>query len=151
MDVGGPERAGGRADPRSCEMMSGVTDCPFCSRIADGFGMSAANREAVAFSDRFPLSDGHALVVPRRHIERLEQLESETWQAVFDLVREVALATTGRTGVDGVNIGVNSGLAAGQTVGHAHVHIVPRSAGDVDDPRGGVRWVLPDKARYWDD
>lgn len=81
---------------------------------------------------------------------RVEDLEPYEWRALFELVHEVARDVASRSGVDGINIGVNSGEAAGQKVGHAHVHVIPRRAGDVPDPRGGVRWVLPDTAAYWD-
>jgi diadenosine tetraphosphate (Ap4A) HIT family hydrolase len=100
--------------------------------------------------DAFPVSPGHRLIVPRDHVERLEQLPEPTWAAVFDLVRE-EMRRASENGADGVNVGVNSGTAAGQTIGHAHVHVIPRTTGDVPDPRGGVRWVIPDRAPYWRD
>jgi len=123
--------------------------CPFCERIEDPGSLFGATEFAVAFPDGHPLSPGHTLVVPKRHVLRAEQLERAEWAGLFDLVREVARELTTLSGVSGVNVGVNSGEAAGQTVAHAHVHVIPRRAGDVDDPRGGVRWVLPEKAEYW--
>ena len=90
------------------------------------------------------------LVVPRRHVGRVESLSPAEWQELFELVRQVAVEVKGRPGVDGINIGVNSGESAGQTVAHAHVHVIPRRKGDAEDPRGGVRWVLPETAGYWD-
>lgn len=104
---------------------------------------------AATFPDGFPSAEGHRLVVPARHVERVEELEAGEWRQLFDLVREVACEVAALPGVDGVNIGVNSGKPAGQTVGHTHVHVIPRRTGDVPDPRGGVRWVLPDTAAYW--
>jgi diadenosine tetraphosphate (Ap4A) HIT family hydrolase len=83
-------------------------------------------------------------------VGRLELLEISEWQDLFSLVQTVSRELAGRPDVDGVNIGVNSGVAAGQTVEHGHVHVIPRRAGDVIDPRGGVRHVVPDRARYWD-
>ena len=68
---------------------------------------------------------------------------------MFALVREVCVELSTREGVDGVNLGVNSGVAAGQTVDHAHVYVIPRRLGDVRDPRGGVRRIIPDRADYW--
>jgi len=106
-------------------------------------------RFVATFADAFPSAEGHRLVVPVRHVARVEELTQDEWRGLFDLVREVAREVAGTPGVDGLNIGVNSGEAAGQTVGHAHVHVIPRRAGDVADPRGGVRWVLPDTADYW--
>jgi len=123
--------------------------CPFCERIRDSASLFGETEFAVAFPDGHPLSPGHTLVVPKRHVLRAEQLERAEWAGLFDLVREVARELTTLSGVSGVNVGVNSGEAAGQTVAHAHVHVIPRRAGDVDDPRGGVRWVLPEKAEYW--
>ncbi|MCO5316656.1 MAG: HIT family protein [Solirubrobacterales bacterium] len=122
----------------------GRDSCPFCARIG-----SESTDRAATFPDGFPSAEGHRLVVPVRHVERVEELDPEEWRTLFELVREVAGEVAGLPGVDGVNIGVNSGEAAGQTVGHAHVHVIPRRTGDVPDPRGGVRWVLPDTADYW--
>jgi diadenosine tetraphosphate (Ap4A) HIT family hydrolase len=126
-----------------------MTECPFCARIADRDDLYGATEFAVAFPDGFPVSEGHTLVVPKRHVSRAEQLERAEWAGLFDLVREVTNELASLPGVEGVNIGVNSGEAAGQTIGHAHVHVIPRRAGDVEDPRGGVRWVLPERADYW--
>lgn len=97
----------------------------------------------------YPVSEGHTLVVPRRHVARAEDLKDDEWSDLFALVRDVTRRVAAIDGVDGVNVGFNSGSAAGQTVDHAHVHVIPRILGDVDDPRGGVRWVLPETADYW--
>jgi diadenosine tetraphosphate (Ap4A) HIT family hydrolase len=103
----------------------------------------------VAFRDAYPVSEGHVLVVSRRHVARVEDLETDEWDELFALVREVCRDVAEQDGVDGVNVGVNSGVAAGQTVDHAHVHVIPRRLGDVRDPRGGVRHVVPERADYW--
>ena len=126
-----------------------MSECPFCERIAEREDLYATTEFAVAFPDGFPVSDGHTLVVPKRHVSRAEQLERAEWAGLFDLVREVSRELASLPGVEGVNVGVNSGEAAGQTVGHAHVHVIPRRPGDVEDPRGGIRWVIPEKADYW--
>lgn len=89
------------------------------------------------------------LVVPRRHIGRLEALPADEWTGLFALVHQICRETAERPGVDGLNVGVNSGEAAGQTIAHAHVHVIPRRLGDVVDPRGGVRRLIPGKAEYW--
>lgn len=89
------------------------------------------------------------LIVPRRHISRLEDLELSEWLDLFALVKDVAGGLAVQPDIDGVNVGFNSGAAAGQTVEHAHVHAIPRRAGDVPDPRGGVRHVIPNRAAYW--
>jgi diadenosine tetraphosphate (Ap4A) HIT family hydrolase len=119
--------------------------CPFCERLE----RMDIEGEAASFPDAFPSAPGHRLVVPVRHVARVEELGQEEWSALFDLVRKVATEVAAGSGVDGINIGVNGGEAAGQTVGHAHVHVIPRREGDVGDPRGGVRWVLPETADYW--
>ncbi len=124
--------------------------CPFCDRDP-GAATLASNETAVSFLDGFPLSDGHALVVPRRHVADLFALDAEEQAAVWRLVAEVRALLAATRAPDGFNVGVNVGAAAGQTVAHAHVHVIPRYAGDVADPRGGVRWVLPARAAYWRD
>lgn len=126
-----------------------MSECPFCERISSRDDVYATTEFAVAFPDGFPVSDGHTLVVPKRHVARAEKLERAEWAGLFDLVREVSRELASLPGVEGVNVGVNSGEVAGQTVTHAHVHVIPRRPGDVEDPRGGIRWVIPDKARYW--
>ena len=103
----------------------------------------------MVLDDGFPVSVGHQLVMPSRHVARLEELSADEWRAVFDTVQQVARRVAALDGVSGVNIGVNSGGSAGQTVDHAHVHVIPRRDGDVPDPRGGVRWVIPGQADYW--
>jgi diadenosine tetraphosphate (Ap4A) HIT family hydrolase len=91
------------------------------------------------------------LVVPARHVADFFALSAEEQADVWRLVAEVRVDLARRFAPDGFNVGLNAGLAAGQTVDHAHIHVIPRFAGDVPDPRGGVRWVLPAKAAYWDD
>jgi diadenosine tetraphosphate (Ap4A) HIT family hydrolase len=122
-----------------------MTDCPFCTRLAAG-EVSAASATAAAFPDAYPVAEGHLLVIPRRHVEDLFALPVDEWDGVWGLVRQVQAQAPP---AEGWNLGVNAGPAAGQTVAHAHVHLIPRRAGDVPDPRGGVRWVLPDRADYW--
>ncbi len=122
--------------------------CVFCERIASG-QIKAENELAVAIADAFPVTAGHTLVVPRRHVTEFFDLSDDEQEAVWRLVAVVRarLLETGKP--DGFNVGLNAGAAAGQTVPHAHVHVIPRYAGDSKDPRGGVRRVIPGKARYW--
>jgi diadenosine tetraphosphate (Ap4A) HIT family hydrolase len=122
--------------------------CPFYDRIASSQPV-AANDHAIAFPDGFPVSDGHTLVVPRRHVSSLWDLAPSELRDIWDLVNTVRQLLTSKHSPDGFNIGVNDGAAAGQTVDHAHLHIIPRYSGDVPDPRGGIRLVLPERARYW--
>lgn len=108
------------------------------------------NERCVAFLDRFPLTRGHTLVAPKSVVSSLYDLPAE-WQAeVWDVVRRVRDILGARYQPDGFNIGLNDGPAAGQTVPHAHVNVIPRYRGDAPDPRGGIRWVLPARAAYWD-
>jgi len=104
----------------------------------------------LAFFDAFPITEGHTLVVPKRHVSSLFDLPEEEQAAIWRAVTHVREALAFEFRSDGFNIGINDGTSAGQTVMHAHVHVIPRLNGDVADPRGGVRWVVPDKAAYWD-
>jgi len=108
-----------------------------------------ANDTAVAFYDGFPLSDGHALVVPRLPVSSLFELDTEIQATVWETVRQTREFLKERYAPDGFNIGVNDGEAAGQTVPHVHIHVIPRYKGDVPDPRGGIRWIVPERAAYW--
>lgn len=104
-------------------------------------------RFCAVLADRFPVAPGHALVVPVRHVGRLVELEEserlELMSAVFD---RVALM---QQGCDALTVGVNDGLAAGQTIAHVHVHVIPRWDGDVPEARGGIRMLFP-AGRYWE-
>ncbi len=109
----------------------------------------ASNELAFAIRDGFPVSPGHTLVVPRRLFAGWFEASREERQALFDLVDEVRRQLDGGASPpQGYNIGVNVGEAAGQTVHHLHIHVIPRYLGDVDDPRGGVRHVIPGKGNY---
>lgn len=103
----------------------------------------------LAFLDRYPVSKGHTLVVPHCPVLSLYELDEQMQSEIWDTVRQVRGILEERFHPDGFNIGVNDGSAAGQTVPHAHVHIIPRYCGDAADPRGGIRWVIPAKAQYW--
>jgi diadenosine tetraphosphate (Ap4A) HIT family hydrolase len=123
-------------------------DCVFC-RERDEPDFLAGNDLAVAFPAGFPVSPGHALIVPRRHEPDFFSLSPEEQAAVVALVNPVRAVLDGQFSPDAYNLGVNAGKAAGQTILHTHMHVIPRYAGDVAEPRGGIRWVLPETARYW--
>ncbi len=110
----------------------------------------ASNAKAFAIWDSFPVSPGHALVVTRRPVATWFDAEPEEQAALLELVSVVKqhLDANLEPKPDGYNVGFNAGESAGQTVMHLHVHVIPRYRGDVDDPRGGVRYVIPDKANY---
>ncbi len=124
------------------------TECPFCNLPGERIWLETDR--VVAVPDYYPAADGHCLVLPRAHVSSLWDLSPEEHAEVWDLVAEVRDMLRERYGPDGFTIGVNDGLAAGQTIAHAHVHIIPRHLGDVSDPTGGLRGILPHKARYWE-
>lgn len=141
----GPRRGGRPKDQAGPER---VSICPFCRIVMAGEFLHS-NGHAVAFLDAFPVSPGHMLIVPRRHMADFFSLSSVEQRAILSLVAHVKGALDQEYRPSGYNVGINAGPAAGQTVLHAHVHLIPRYAGDVIDPRGGVRWVLPERAPYW--
>lgn len=121
--------------------------CPFCDPPAALCVWSAPHLRVVR--DAFPVSPGHTLVVPERHVASLFELSTEEQAALWAAVAKVREELAAELRCDGFNVGLNDGPAAGQTVPHAHIHVIPRFAGDAADPRGGVRWVVPGKAAYW--
>lgn len=123
-------------------------DCPFCA--VDPDALVAESRHGLVVPDRYPVSPGHTLVVPRRHVTSLYDLSPAARADLWELVAAARSELSERLEPDGFNIGINDGSAAGQTVGHAHIHLIPRYKGDVEDPRGGIRWVIPERAPYWD-
>ena len=125
-----------------------TTDCPFCQVLRDG-RVIASNGIAYAIYDKFPITEGHMLVIPVRHFADFFEISDSEHEAVFDLIqamRRKLLADDSR--ITGFNVGVNVGEVAGQTVPHCHIHLIPRRAGDTDRPRGGVRGIIPDKRSY---
>jgi len=122
-------------------------DCYFCRLPQERIWAESGN--SIAFFDAYPVSEGHALVIPKRHVIILHELPVSELQEIWSFVARIRFMLKEKYNPDGFNIGVNEGGAAGQTIGHAHIHIIPRRTGDVSDPRGGVRWVMPHKAKYW--
>jgi diadenosine tetraphosphate (Ap4A) HIT family hydrolase len=96
------------------------------------------------------LTPGHCLIIPRRHDPDFLALTVAEQAAIWALMTLVTAHIEKSGTPDGYNIGVNVGEAAGQTIGHAHLHVIPRRRGDVADPRGGIRWVIPARAAYWE-
>lgn len=124
-----------------------ITACPFCTLPVDR--IVASNDLALVIRDGFPISPGHTLVIPKRHFGSFFEATGEERDAMLTLLDQARREIGGELAPDGFNIGINDGAAAGQTVPHLHVHLIPRFKGDVSDPRGGVRWVIAEKARYW--
>jgi len=122
-------------------------DCPFCK--LDNDRILIDNDHALAFRDGFPVTEHHTLVIPKRHVTDYFQLNEEEHtaiQSLLTIIRGKILETDLR--VEGFNIGWNCGEPAGQTIFHAHVHLIPRRHGDVENPRGGVRHLIPGKGSY---
>ena len=121
--------------------------CPFCTlppaRIVKEDDL------AVLIRDAYPVSPGHSLVIPKRHIGSWFEATPEEVSAMLELLEDGKTMLDAAHHPDGYNIGINYRPAAGQTVLHLHMHLIPRFAGDVPDPRGGVRWVIANKAKYW--
>ncbi len=121
-------------------------DCIFCN--LEDKEIIAKNQYCYAIFDKFPVSKGHTLIIPFRHVETFFDASKEEKIAIVELIDEIKEILNERYSPDGYNIGVNVGKAAGQTIMHLHVHIIPRYKGDIEDPTGGVRGVIPDKMKY---
>ncbi|MEM5314285.1 HIT family protein [Paraburkholderia sp. JHI869] len=123
------------------------SQCPFCElrteRVVDD------NDAGFSVRDAYPVSPGHTLIISRRHVGSLFDLSTAEREQLLSLVDRAKSTLDEQYQPDAYNIGVNDGAAAGQTVPHLHIHLIPRYKGDIPDPRGGVRWVIPEKADYW--
>jgi diadenosine tetraphosphate (Ap4A) HIT family hydrolase len=121
--------------------------CAFCTmssvRVID------ENATAMVIRDGFPVSPGHTLLIPKRHTGSFFDLSEQERSDLLALLDRAKRMLDAELQPQGYNIGINDGAAAGQTVPHLHVHLIPRFDGDLPDPRGGVRWVIPAKAKYW--
>jgi diadenosine tetraphosphate (Ap4A) HIT family hydrolase len=121
--------------------------CPFCTlprtRLIDD------SEHGVAVRDAYPVSPGHTLIISRRHVGSFFQLLAEEREDLLCLLDAAKTEIDREFKPAAYNIGINDGPAAGQTVLHLHIHLIPRYEGDRSDPSGGVRWVIPEKADYW--
>ena len=120
--------------------------CPFCDLEAGRVLIRL--QHVIAIWDAYPVADGHALIVPIRHVSNWFDASADERAALFGAIEPVCAAIRERWGADGFNVGFNLGRAAGQTVPHLHLHVIPRRSGDVSDPRGGIRHVIPGKGNY---
>ena len=121
--------------------------CIFCKIRKEE--LQCENLLAYSSKDSFPVSEFHSLIVPKRHVETYFDLTEEEIQACNDLIfktKEKILKLDST--VKGFNIGVNAGKVAGQSIMHCHIHLIPRREGDVENPQGGVRSVIPSKQHY---
>ncbi len=125
---------------------SSKNKCPFCTVPAER--VIDSNDLAFAIEDAFPVALGHTLIVSRRHVESLFDLSVDEVAAIVALLHRAKARLERRDRPGGYNVGINIGADAGQTVIHVHVHLIPRFSGDVPDPRGGVRNVIPGNGAY---
>ena len=127
--------------------MNDKGNCPFCN--IDEVDILDSDKFAFAFRDEYPVTHLHTLIVPRRHVETYFDLTDEERQSIHKLleIQRKKVVAEDRS-VEGFNIGWNCGEVAGQTVFHAHVHLIPRRKNDVENPRGGIRHLIPNKVNY---
>jgi diadenosine tetraphosphate (Ap4A) HIT family hydrolase len=104
---------------------------------------------ALVIRDAYPVSPGHTLILPKRHVASFFDITKTERTDLLELLERARCELQSNHKPDGFNVGINDGGAAGQTVMHLHIHLIPRYAGDREDPRGGVRWIFPDKRDYW--
>jgi len=121
--------------------------CPFCAPES-GRELLTESATCYAMLDKYRVSPGHALVIPKKHVADYFDLSAHTKTALWLMVDRVKDLLSERFHPDGFNVGINVGAAAGQTVPHVHIHLIPRYAGDAENPRGGVRHVIPGKGDY---
>jgi len=128
-------------------MQISSNDCPFCDLPAER--ILEAGELSIAFKDLYPVTDLHTLVIPRRHVRTFFDLSAEEAEAVRLLLYSQREAIQKEdSSVEGFNVGINCEQVAGQTVFHCHVHLIPRRAGDVAEPIGGIRNIFPGKGNY---
>ena len=122
-------------------------ECIFCNPVEAW--IQSSNELAYVYLDGFPVSEGHVLIVTKRHVSSYFELGQAEVNACTELLKEYReTAQTNDASIDGFNIGINVGPASGQTIMHCHIHLIPRRHGDVDDPVGGVRNTIPGKGNY---
>lgn len=122
-------------------------DCLFCNIPIER--VIAENKEAYVIADGFAVTEYHSLVIPKRHVADFFGLNESELIAINELIQKTRQdIETVDSSVDGFNIGMNCGQSAGQTIFHCHIHLIPRRSGDVENPRGGVRHIIPGKGFY---
>lgn len=120
-------------------------DCPSCHLTRD---VIQESEHCFAIYDKYPVNPGHVLVVSKRHTADYFDLGEDETAGLWRLVAEMRSFLMEEYQPNGFNVGFNVGLEAGQTIDHVHIHIIPRYTGDMDDPTGGVRHVIPEKEKY---
>jgi diadenosine tetraphosphate (Ap4A) HIT family hydrolase len=128
-------------------MNNGEYSCPFCTEINRDHIISESNH-SLAILDRYPVSYGHTLIILKRHCPDYFNLSKSEQRDLWNMVSEVQERMTITFKPDGFNVGINISEAAGQTVPHVHIHLIPRYHGDTEDPRGGIRHCIRGKGYY---
>jgi len=121
--------------------------CPFCN-LDPSREIIAESELAFAIYDKYPVNKGHTLIIPKRHCSSYFELTPEEQASCWQMVNELKTVMTEKYNTDGFNIGININEEAGQTIPHVHIHLIPRYKGDIDQPEGGVRGVIPEKRLY---
>jgi len=122
--------------------------CIFCGEVLGQKEIVAENKTCLAFFDGFPVSLGHMLIISKRHAQTFFDLTQEEQNDMADLLNQCKKIVDERFAPQGYNVGLNCGEVAGQSLMHVHCHLIPRYSGDVENPRGGVRGVIPSKKSY---
>lgn len=122
--------------------------CVFCDEFPKKKEPVLENEFALCYYDEFPVTNGHMLFITKRHVQTIFETTVEEKKAIFDLIDKAKLKIDKELHPDGYNIGANCGKYAGQSVMHVHIHLIPRYKGDVSNPRGGIRGVIPNKKDY---
>lgn len=125
-----------------------MKDCVFCQNFMPNKEPLLQNKLAIAYFDEFPVSKGHILIISKRHATTFFDLTKEEQISLITLLNECKEYIDKKYNPDGYNIGLNCGEFAGQSVMHVHMHLIPRYKGDVSNPRGGVRGIIPNKKNY---
>ena len=128
-----------------------TSNCFFCRMLKNDTKneILLQNDLAVMIRDTYPVSNGHSLIIPRRHVSSFFDTSPEERTALMALLDQTKKDLDRKFNPDDYNVGINDGPLAGQSIPHLHMHLIPRYKGDKDDPRGGVRWIIPEKAKYW--
>ena len=123
-----------------------TNNCIFCNIEEESKVIK--NKDWFVIYDRFPVSPGHMLIIPYRHINSLEELYNSEKESFFEILNNTKILLDCIYNPEGYNIGINLGKEAGQTIMHMHIHVIPRYKGDIENPEGGIRGVIPDKQNY---
>jgi len=127
-----------------------MLDCIFCdvAQHVRPANIVAEYEHCYVMKDEFPVNEGHLLIVSKQHVENWFAADDPTKEEMLKVLDAMKIVLDKEYHPDGYNFGANCGVAAGQTVMHLHVHLIPRYQGDVENPRGGVRGVIPSKQSY---